>query len=83
VEHFDGNWHSKYSQQKIQSPKHLHENYNTDKMGSIKQSTKAISVCIFLSLNILCPYHERSSKHTITMHFTKKMLENYIIVLCV
>jgi len=36
VEHFGGNWHSKYSQQKIQSPKHLNENYNTDKMGSIK-----------------------------------------------
>jgi hypothetical protein len=36
VERFGGNWHSKYSQQKFQSPKHLLENYNTDKMGSIK-----------------------------------------------
>jgi hypothetical protein len=44
---------------------------------------EAISVCIFLSLNILCSYHERSSKHTFTMHFTKKKLENYFNVLCV
>lgn len=36
VERFGGNWHSKYSQQKLQSPKHLHENYSTDKTGSIK-----------------------------------------------
>jgi len=36
VERSGGNWHSEYSQQKIQSPKHLHENYDTDKTGSIK-----------------------------------------------
>jgi hypothetical protein len=36
VERFGGNWHSEYSQRKIQSPEHLLENYNSDKTESIK-----------------------------------------------